>query len=71
MARIRVSTILDAPHDERTVRGRKLKLYWAGSRLRMVAWETDKAVYWVSNTLTRSIGTRQLIEMAASLRRLR
>jgi polyisoprenyl-teichoic acid--peptidoglycan teichoic acid transferase len=63
--------ILDAPHDERTVRGRKLKLYWAGSRLRMVAWETDGAVYWVSNTLTRSIGTRQLIEMAASLRRLR
>jgi hypothetical protein len=63
--------ILDAPHDERTVRGRKLQLYWAGSRLRMVAWETEKAVYWVSNTLTRSIGTRQLIEMAASLRRLK
>jgi LCP family protein required for cell wall assembly len=63
--------ILDAPHDERTVDGRKLWLFYAGAKLRMVAWKTDKAVYWVSNTLTRSIGNRQLIEMAASLRRLK
>jgi LCP family protein required for cell wall assembly len=63
--------ILDAPHDDRTVDGRKLSLYYAGKRLRMVAWKTDKAVYWVSNTLTRSIDNRQLIEMAASLRRLK
>ena len=33
-------------------------LYRDGSRLRMVAWKTDKAAYWVSNTLLRSLTQR-------------
>jgi LCP family protein required for cell wall assembly len=63
--------ILDAPHDERTVDGRRLWLYYAGSRLRMVAWKTDNAVYWISNTLNRTIDNRQMVRLAASLRRLK
>jgi polyisoprenyl-teichoic acid--peptidoglycan teichoic acid transferase len=35
-----------------------------------VAWRTKRAVYWVSNTLTQSLNTRQMIAIAASLRRL-
>jgi hypothetical protein len=63
--------ILDNP--DRTIRrdGRKLRLYYDGKRLRLVAWKTNKAVYWVSNTLTDSIGSPQMLEIASSLTRLR
>jgi LCP family protein required for cell wall assembly len=62
--------ILDDP-DRTVTRGkRKLKLFYDGSRVRLVAWRTRKAVYWVSNTLAQSIGEAQMIEIAASLRRL-
>jgi polyisoprenyl-teichoic acid--peptidoglycan teichoic acid transferase len=63
--------ILDSP--DRIVRhdGRKLRLYYDGKRLRLVAWKTNKAVYWVSNTLTDGIGSPQMLEIAASLSRLR
>lgn len=63
--------ILDNP--DRTVRrhGHKLRLYYDGARLRLVAWKSKKAVYWVSNTLTADIGDAQMLEMASSLRRLK
>jgi LCP family protein required for cell wall assembly len=63
--------ILDDP--DRTVRrrGKKLKLYYDGRRLRLVAWKTRRGAYWVSNTLTQSIGEDQMIEIAGSLRRLK
>ena len=63
--------ILDNP--DRTVRhgNRKLRLYYDGQHLRLVAWRTKKGVYWVSNTLTQSIGNAQMLEIAGSLRRLR
>jgi polyisoprenyl-teichoic acid--peptidoglycan teichoic acid transferase len=63
--------ILDAP--DRTVerRGKKLRLYYDGRRLRLVAWKTRRGVYWVSNTLTQSIGAAQMVEMAVRLRRLK
>jgi LCP family protein required for cell wall assembly len=62
--------ILDDPSEVRRVNGRKLELHYDGRRLRLVAWRTKRAVYWVSNTLTQSLGTRQMIGIAASLRRL-
>jgi len=62
--------ILDDPSDEQTVNGRKLLLYRDGSRLRMVAWRTDRAVYWVSNTLLRSLTNRQMVAIARSLTRI-
>ena len=62
--------ILDDPSETRTVNGRRLELHYDGRRLRLVAWRTKRAVYWVSNTLTQSLGTRQMIGIAASLRRL-
>ncbi len=36
----------------------------------MVAWKTKRAAYWVSNTLTQSVGEDQMLEIAASLQRL-
>jgi LCP family protein required for cell wall assembly len=63
--------ILDGAHDTRTVNGRKLLLYYDGRRLRLVAWRTKRAVYWVSNTLSQSLNTKQMIAIADSLRRLK
>src|SRR6185503_10711234 len=62
--------ILDDPDRVRDVGGRKLMLYYDGSHLRLVAWRTEKAVYWVTNTLTMSISNSRLIAIAGSLRRL-
>jgi LCP family protein required for cell wall assembly len=62
--------ILDDPSEVRKVNGRKLELHYDGRRLRLVAWRTKRAVYWVSNTLTQSLSSRQMIAIAASLRRL-
>ena len=62
--------ILDGPDRIRRVDGRALRLYYDGSRLRMVAWKTPKAVYWVSNTLSQSLSAKEMIGIAGSLQRL-
>jgi polyisoprenyl-teichoic acid--peptidoglycan teichoic acid transferase len=62
--------ILDSPDETRRVNGRKLQIYRDGQRVRLVAWRTRKAVYWVTNTLTQSIGERQMIAITASLKKL-
>jgi LCP family protein required for cell wall assembly len=67
----RYPPILDDPDRTRSVGGRKLLLYYDGSRIRLVAWRTQRAVYWVTNTLTRSIPNSRLIAIAGSFKRLR
>jgi polyisoprenyl-teichoic acid--peptidoglycan teichoic acid transferase len=62
--------ILDDPSEVRKVNGRKLELHYDGQRLRIVAWRTKRAVYWISNTLTQSLSKDQMIGIASSLRRL-
>ncbi len=63
--------ILDDPDRTRTVGGRRLMLYYDGKHLRLVAWRTKNAVYWVTNTLDQAISNSQLTAIAGSLRRLR
>jgi LCP family protein required for cell wall assembly len=63
--------ILDDPHSTRTVDKRKLLIYRDGNKVRLVAWKTPRSVYWVSNTLTRRLTERQMLAIAASLRRLK
>ncbi len=63
--------ILDVPDQIRTVNGRRLFLYYDGRRLRLVAWKTRRAVYWVSNTLSQSLNRRQMLAIAESLTRLK
>jgi polyisoprenyl-teichoic acid--peptidoglycan teichoic acid transferase len=67
----RYPPILDDPDGTRTVDGRKLKLYYDGSHLRLVAWRTKRAAYWVTNTLSQSIPNDRLIAIAGSVRRIR
>ena len=63
--------LLDNPDEIRTVGGRRLQIYRDGKRVRIVAWRTRKAVYWVSNTLTQSLSRAQMLGIAGSLRRLK
>jgi LCP family protein required for cell wall assembly len=63
--------ILEDPHSTRTVNKHKLLIYRDGNKVRIVAWKTPRGVYWVSNTLTRRLTERQMLAIAASLRRLR
>jgi LCP family protein required for cell wall assembly len=62
--------ILDNPDRSLERDGRTFQLYYDGSRVRLVAWHTKRGVYWVSNTLTRSLSRAEMLEIAASLRRL-
>ena len=67
----RYPPILDDPDRVHTVGSRKLLDYFDGKHLRLVAWRTPKAVYWVTNTLTQSIPNSRLVAIAASLTRLK
>ena len=62
--------ILDNPDDERIIRGRKYKRYFDGKKIRLISWETPRAVYWVSNTLSQKLTNRQMMEIAGSLQRI-
>ena len=46
-------------------------LYFAGSKLAMVAWKTGGAVYWISNTLTQNLSNSQMLAIASSFTRAR
>jgi LCP family protein required for cell wall assembly len=61
--------ILDSPTEKRTVGGRQYELHFAGDRLRLVAWRTSKASYWVSNTLLQTLTKKQMMAIARSTRR--
>jgi LCP family protein required for cell wall assembly len=63
--------ILDGADSTRRVKGRKLELHFDGKRLRLVAWRTRRASYWVSNTLSQSLSRDQMLAIAQSLTRLR
>jgi LCP family protein required for cell wall assembly len=62
--------LLANPDRIREVNGRKLMLFYDGSKLRQVAWRTSRAVYWVTNTLNRKLSNPRMIAIAGSLRRL-
>jgi hypothetical protein len=62
--------ILDNPSEEREIGDRTYKLYYAGDRLRIVAWQDDSGSFWVSNTLIQSLSEREMIEIARGMREL-
>jgi hypothetical protein len=61
--------ILDDPSETRRIGGRKFELFFAGDRLRLVAWHTPKAAYWISNTLLQTLDKKQMMAIARSTRR--
>ena len=58
--------ILDDPTEERTIGGREYELHYDGDRLRLVAWRTPKAAYWISNTLLQTLTEKQMLAIARS-----
>jgi polyisoprenyl-teichoic acid--peptidoglycan teichoic acid transferase len=62
--------ILDNPTEERTIGDRDYKLYYDGDRLRMVAWQTDRGSFWVSNSYIETIPAPDMLKIAQSFRQL-
>ncbi len=62
--------ILKGATEERKFGRREYELHYDGDRLRLVAWRTRKAVYWVSNTLLQTLSERQMLAIARSARTL-
>lgn len=62
--------ILKGMHHAVQRGGRTLQVYMAGGRPMLVAWFTPRAVYWVSNSISLSLTTSQLVDIAASLKRV-
>lgn len=67
----KAAPILDNPTDEVTIGKRRYKRYFDGSRIRLIAWETPHAVYWVTNTLSQELSNKQMEGIATSLQRVR
>jgi LCP family protein required for cell wall assembly len=59
--------LLAGTSETQVVGGKRLELHYDGHKLRLVAWRTREAVYWVSNTLTLDLTNPQMIGIAASL----
>ncbi len=58
--------ILRSYTSTKVVNGKKLYLYSQGGKMTVVAWKTNRAVYWISNTLQNNIPNSQMVAMAAS-----
>jgi LCP family protein required for cell wall assembly len=59
--------ILDNPSERRAIGGRRFELFSDGTRLRVVAWRSGKAVYWISNTLLHTLTNKQMLGLARSV----
>ena len=60
--------ILADKSEKKKMGKRTFELHYDGDRLRLVAWRTPKAVYWVSNTLLQTLTERQMLAIARSTR---
>lgn len=62
--------ILQGVTEKRRIGRRTYELAYDGDRLRLVAWRTSRAVYWISNTLLLSLNEKQMLAIARSVRAL-
>jgi LCP family protein required for cell wall assembly len=62
--------ILSGANVTRRIGGRPYRLYYDGSRLQMVAFEENGAVYWVSNTLLGELSNETMLAIAKGLKPL-
>jgi polyisoprenyl-teichoic acid--peptidoglycan teichoic acid transferase len=59
--------IIDNPTETREIGGREYMLFYDGDRLRLVAWNTNEAAYWLNNTLTQTLEEDEMIAIADSM----
>jgi polyisoprenyl-teichoic acid--peptidoglycan teichoic acid transferase len=62
--------IIKSPSEIRTYRGRRLMIFKDGSRVRLVAWQTKDATYWISNTLLQTISKDDMLAIARAAKPL-
>jgi polyisoprenyl-teichoic acid--peptidoglycan teichoic acid transferase len=62
--------VLRDASETREIGGRKFDLHYDGDRLRMIAWRTDRGVYWLHNTLLQTLSEEQMLAIAKSTRTL-
>jgi LCP family protein required for cell wall assembly len=62
--------VLDSKNVSRRLGRRDYDLYYDGARLHMVVLKTDKARYWVVNTLRDSLSNETMLSIARGLRPL-
>ena len=62
--------ILNGPSEKREVGGREVRVYYDGPRVRLVAWRTPEAVYWVSNTLLHRLSLDEMLAIVRATRPL-
>jgi LCP family protein required for cell wall assembly len=61
---------LDGASVTRTIKGRTYRLFFNGSKLHLVAFEENGAVYWVVNTLLDKLSNETMLAVAKGLRPL-
>ena len=59
--------ILEGHDDEVRMRNRTYRRYFDGRKIRLIAWTSPQAAYWVSNTLSQRLTNRQMMDIARSL----
>ena len=59
--------ILEGVTETRTIGKRTYELVRDGDRVKLVAWRTPKAVYWISNTLLLTLSEKQMMAIARSV----
>jgi LCP family protein required for cell wall assembly len=62
--------ILNNPNQTIALGGRRFRLYFEGQRLRIVAWQDGRGVYWLTNTLQNILTNRQMLAIARAARPL-
>jgi LCP family protein required for cell wall assembly len=62
--------LLENPTNEETIGNRTYKLYYDGDRLRMVAWQTDRGSFWISNSFIETIPNQDMLKIAQGFRQL-
>ncbi len=56
--------LLNDPNQTVEIGSRTYDLYYAGEEIRTIAWHEAGAAYWIQNTLTNSVGPREMLAMA-------
>jgi hypothetical protein len=62
--------ILREANTVKKIGHRKLYIYGDGDRVRLVAWKTRDATYWVSNSLEQTLSRTQMLAIARSAKPL-
>lgn len=58
--------VLDDPTAERQIEGKNYRFYYAGDKLRYLAWQDGDVVFWITNSLQNSLTEDTMVHLAQS-----